>query len=221
MFLGMDHSNTAISGARVEPWAARLLLSLALLGVSYLLLFEICRYRVGLPFAPGLDLFVRELPLRDWTWALSQGYVLFLCGFFGFWLRHDHRRLAYIIAATAVLMLVRDAFVLLTPVGPLPGLIPLYAGAGVTGIRDRLAFDGQLFFSGHTAAPFLYFLLSRRQRLVSFVCLAVSLMNGMGVMLTRNHYSIDVLGAFVIVPTVVQLTRFFFGWMDPDHKRAA
>jgi hypothetical protein len=204
-----------------KAWAAPVLLALTLLAASYLALFAVCRYRVGLPFPAGLDLLVVALPHRDWTWVLSQGYVIFLTGFFVFWFWRDRRRLAFILAATAVLMIVRDVFVLLTPVGPLPGLIPLYTGVAVTGIRDRLAFDGELFFSGHTAAPFLYCLLSRRERAVSLICLGVSLMNGLGVLLTRNHYSIDVLGAFVIVPTVVQLSRHFFGWMDPEPQVAA
>jgi hypothetical protein len=161
---------------------------------------------------------VRELPRLDWSWPLSQGFVLFLCGFFAYWLRRDHQRVAYLVTATALLMLVRDAFVLLTPVGPLPGLIPLYSGAAVTGIRNRLEFDGELFFSGHAGVPFLYFLLTRDKRAVSLVCLGVSLMNGLGVLLTRNHYSIDVLGAYVIVPTIVQLNRRLFGWLDPDQQ---
>ena len=204
-----------------NSWAARLLLSLALLGVAYLLLFFICRYRTLQPFPAGLDLAVRELPRLDWTWVLSQGFVIFLTGFFAYWLRRDRRRLAYLVTATALLMLVRDAFVLLTPVGPLTGLIPLYKGTVVTGIRNRLEFDGELFFSGHAGVPFLYFLLCRRDRAISSVCLGVSLMNGLGVLLTRNHYTIDVLGAYVIVPTIVQLHRRLFGWLDPDALEAA
>lgn len=200
-----------------RSWAARLLVSLALLSASFLLLFYICRYRAGLPLAPGLDLFVRDLPRVDWTWPLSQGFLLFLTGFFVYWLRRDRRSLAYLVAATAVLMLVRDAFVLLTPVGPLSGLIPLYRGAAVTGIRNHLEFDGELFFSGHAGVPFLYYLLTRRQGSVSLVCLGVSLLNAAGVLLTRNHYTIDVLGAFAIAPTIVQLNRRFFGWMDPER----
>ncbi|HEX4048568.1 MAG TPA: hypothetical protein VH309_12065, partial [Elusimicrobiota bacterium] len=61
-----------------EACTVRLLLSLALLGASFWLLFVICRYRTGQPFPSGLDLLVRELPRRDWSWALSQGFILFL-----------------------------------------------------------------------------------------------------------------------------------------------
>ena len=203
-----------------KSWAARVAMSLGLLGLSFGLLSVICRYRTGQPFPAGLDLFVRELPHLDWTWVLSQGFVLFLTSFFLYYLRHDRRRLAYIITATALLMLVRDAFVLLTPVGPLSDLIPLYTGSAVGGIRNRLEFDGELFFSGHAGVPFMYCLLSRRHRLLSGVCFLVSMINSAGVLLTRNHYTIDVLGAFVIVPTIIQLNRHFFGWLDPELEPA-
>jgi hypothetical protein len=203
-----------------QRWAGLTVFGFSLLAVSYLLMFWVCRYRSGVPFSPGIDLLVRQLPLLDWTGLLSQGYILFLSGFFLYWIRNDWRRLAYILTATAVMMLVRDVFLLLTPVGPLPGLIPLYTSKLVPGVRGYLEFDGELFFSGHTGAPFLYFLLSRRHRALSLICLAVSFANGLGVLLTRNHYAIDVLGAFVIVPTVVTLSRHFFGWMDPEAAAA-
>ncbi|MBI3552164.1 MAG: hypothetical protein HY077_06575 [Elusimicrobia bacterium] len=201
-------------------WAALTALGFVLLCASYFLMYLVCRYRSGLPFSPGIDVLVQSLPLRDWTALLSQGYVLFLSGFYLYWIKRDWRRLAYILTATAVMMLVRDVFLLLTPVGPLPGLIPLYTSRLVPGVRDHLAFDGELFFSGHTGAPFLYFLLSRNHRALSLVCLAVSLANGLGVLLTRNHYAIDVLGAFVIVPTVCAMSRRLFGWMDPEPAAA-
>jgi hypothetical protein len=191
-----------------------------MLAASYAIMYFVCRYREGQPFAPGIDLMVQALPIKDWTALLSQGYVLFLTGFFLYWIRTDWRRLAFLLAATAVMMTVRDLFLLLTPVGPLPGLIPLYTSKLVPGVRGVLEFDGELFFSGHTGAPFLYFLLSRRHRALSLICLAVSLANGLGVMLTRNHYAIDVFGAFAIVPTVVLLSRRFFGWMDSEPQPA-
>lgn len=201
-------------------WAALTVLGFALLCASYLLMYFVCRYRSGLPFTPGLDVLVQALPRWDWTVLLSQGYVLFLAGFFLYWIKHDWRRLAFLLTATAVMMTVRDVFLLLTPVGPLPGLMPLYTSKLVPGVRGLLEFDGELFFSGHTGAPFLYFLLSRRQRALSLICLAVSLANGLGVMLTRNHYAIDVLGAFVIVPTICALSYKLFGWMDSEPRTA-
>ena len=200
----------------VRRWAGLTVLGFLMLAGSYLLMYFVCRYRDGFPFNPGIDLLVAAMPRKDWSWVLSQGYILFLTGFYLYWIRSDWRKLAFLLAATAVMMTVRDVFLLLTPVGPLPGLIPLYQG--VAGVRGTLEFDGELFFSGHTGAPFLYFLASRRHPAVSLVCLLVSLTNGLGVLLTRNHYAIDVLGAFVIVPTVYAMSRRLFGWMDSERE---
>ena len=175
-----------------------------------------CRYRDGFIFPPGVDLVCRVIPLKDWTAFLSGGFILFIAGFFIYWLLHEPKRVPYLVIATAMLMLVRDAFLLLTPVAALPGLMPLYQGGLGNGLHGVLLHDQELFFSGHTGVPFLYFLLCRRRPAVAYACLAMAGLNGVGVLLTRNHYSIDVLGAFFIVPTIAALTRILFGRLDPE-----
>lgn len=188
---------------------------LALIAAAYALLALLCRYRAGLPFPPGLDPFCAVLPLKDWTGFLSGGYILFLVCFYLYWLAREPQRVPYLVIATGVLMLVRDLFLLLTPVGALPGLMPLYRGGVASGIHGTLLFDQELFFSGHTGVPFLYFLLCRKDKPVATACLAVTVLNAAGVLLTRNHYSLDVLGAFFIVPTIAAITRGVFGRLDP------
>ncbi|MBI2384572.1 MAG: hypothetical protein HYV14_01030 [Elusimicrobia bacterium] len=193
---------------------------LFLIAAAYALLAILCRYRAGQPFPPGLDPFCAVLPLKDWTGFLSGGYLLFLAAFYSYWLARGPGRVPYLVVATGVLMLVRDLFLLLTPVGALPGLMPLYRGGVASGIHGTLLFDQELFFSGHTGVPFLYFLLSRDRKPVALACLAVSLLNAAGVLLTRNHYSLDVLGAFFIVPTIGAITRRLFGALDPEAAKA-
>lgn len=193
---------------------------LGLIVAAYALLAALCRYRAGQPFPPGLDPFCAALPLKDWTGFLSGGYILFLVAFYLYWLARGPARVPYLVVATGVLMLVRDLFLLLTPVGTLPGLMPLYSGGVASGIHGTLLYDQELFFSGHAGVPFLYFLLSRNHKPVALVCLAVSILNAAGVLLTRNHYSLDVLGAFFIVPTIDMITRRLFGGLDPEIARA-
>lgn len=187
---------------------------LALLGAAYALLALLCRYRDGLPFAPGHDPFCAVLPLKDWTGFLSGGFLLFLASFYAYWLWREPARVPYLVVATGVLMLVRDLFLLLTPVAALPGLMPLYKGGAAAALHGTLLHDNELFFSGHAGVPFLYCLLSRGHRAVAAACLAVSVLNAAGVLLTRNHYSLDVLGAYFIVPTIALITRRLFGSLD-------
>ena len=189
---------------------------LGLLALAYALLEALCRYRDKRVFPPGIDLFCELLPLWDWTAFLGVGFLLFIAGFFLYWLIQEPKRVPYLVIATAMMMLVRDAFLLLTPVAALPGLMPLYTGGVAARLHGTLLHDQELFFSGHTGVPFLYFLLSRARPRVAYACLAMALLNAIGVLLTRNHYSIDVLGAFFIVPTIAALTRALFGRLDPE-----
>jgi len=199
-------------------WFAWTGIGLAMLALAYVLLEALCRYRNGFTFPPGVDLVCLVLPLKDWTGFLSGGFILFLTAFFLYWLVKEPLRVPYLIIATAMLMHVRNLFLLLTPVAELPGLMPLYQGGLGDGLHGTLLHDQELFFSGHTGVPFLFFLLCRRRPAVAYACLAVSLLNAAGVLLTRNHYSIDVLGAFFIVPTIAALTRMIFGRLDPEPE---
>lgn len=192
---------------------------LGLLALAYALLEALCRYRNGLAFPAGVDVVCRLLPLKDWTAFLSGGFILFIAGFFIYWLINEPARVPYLVIAVAMLMLVRNAFLLLTPVAELPGLMPLYQGGLGDGLHGTLLHDQELFFSGHTGVPFLFFLLSRRRPAVAYACLTMAVLNAVGVLLTRNHYSIDVLGAFFIVPTIAALTRIIFGRLDPAPEQ--
>jgi hypothetical protein len=58
-------------------------------------------------------------------------------------------------------------------------------------------FRHDLFFSCHTAVPFLGFLLFR-DRWARAVSLSLSLLLAAAVLLARQHYSIDVFGAYFI-----------------------
>jgi hypothetical protein len=202
-------------------WLGWTAFGLSLLAAAYVLLALLCRYRAGLPFRPGLDPFCAALPLKDWTGFLSGGYIVFLVCFYLYWLAREPNRVPYLVVATGVLMLVRDLFLLLTPVAALPGLMPLYQGGVVSGIHGTLLYDQELFFSGHAGVPFLYFLLCLEDKPAALVCIAVALLNAAGVLLTRNHYSIDVLGAFFIVPTIVLITRGLFGGLDQEFRRCS
>ena len=54
-----------------------------------------------------------------------------------------------------------------------------------------------LFFSGHTAIPFLGFLLFKGEK-IRYVFLAMSIIMGAAVLLMHVHYTIDVVSAFFI-----------------------
>ena len=97
---------------------------------------------------------------------------------------------------TAVLLL-RFCFMFLLPLDPPVGIIPLHDpfielfGTGETLLRD-------LFFSGHTATLFLFFLIIEK-RLYKLFFLISTVLVAFALLLQHVHYTIDILTAPFVV----------------------
>ncbi|UVK57536.1 sphingomyelin synthase family protein (plasmid) [Mesorhizobium sp. AR02] len=75
---------------------------------------------------------------------------------------------------------------------------------------QSFTFGGDLFFSGHTGAPFLLALMFWKDSRLRFAFLAAAVLFGAAVLLGHLHYSIDVFAAFFISYGVHDLARFLF-----------
>ncbi len=142
------------------------------------------------------DLLLDHLPTYDLHYLFIWGfYVILLCVFFyTVFLKPEIAPFA--MKAYAILILVRCGSILLTNVGPPIGFF--YAGSPVVGTSlSDLFFRNDLFFSGHTAYPFLAFLLFRNSPIRWFF-LVCSLVMAATVLAMHVHYSIDVFAAFFI-----------------------
>ena len=102
------------------------------------------------------------------------------------------RTLHIVISQFSILVMLRAVFVLLTHLQTPPDAIHV----SFPGIFQSLSFENDMFFSGHTAIPFLGFLLFKKPIRYFFLC--GSFVMGSVVLLTHIHYSIDVFGAFFI-----------------------
>jgi membrane-associated phospholipid phosphatase len=80
-------------------------------------------------------------------------------------------------------------------------------------IFQNLNFQNDLFFSGHTAIPFLGFFLFRRSPL-RYVFLVGSLVMAFVVLAMHLHYSIDVFSAFFITYCSYRIGCFFTHKID-------
>lgn len=69
---------------------------------------------------------------------------------------------------------------------------------------------GGLFFSGHTGMPFLLALIFWDNKLLRLGFIGVSVVLGTAMLLAHLHYTIDVIGAFFITPTIFSLAQKFF-----------
>ena len=95
-----------------------------------------------------------------------------------------------------LLILLRCGFINLTNIGPPEGFY--YDGVIMGGsVLSDLLFKNDLFFSGHTAYPYLGFLLFRESRLRWFLLFG-SIVMAATVLLMHVHYSIDVFAAYFI-----------------------
>ncbi len=143
------------------------------------------------------DLLLRWLPHWDTSVLFIYGFALFLLWLIYAGIRYERRRVPRILWAYAVLVAVRSFFIILTPMHTPPDQAvvigdPLFAVFG-----QLLTFKHDLFFSSHTAMPFLAFLLFRGHW-VRLSFLAISLVLGAAVLIGHFHYSIDVFGAVFI-----------------------
>jgi hypothetical protein len=99
------------------------------------------------------------------------------------------RTLHIVISQFSFLVMLRAVFVLMTHLQTPPDGIP----ADFPWIFKEISFQNDMFFSGHTAIPFLGFLLFPGK--IRYFFLAGSICMGTVVLLMHLHYSIDVIAA--------------------------
>lgn len=102
------------------------------------------------------------------------------------------------------LMIVRSAFISLTHLKT-----PFDAMShGFPGAFSFFEFQNDLFFSGHTAVPFIAFLVFKEHKIRWFF-LAGSLLMATTVLAMHEHYSIDVFAAYFITYGCYKLAQHF------------
>ena len=108
-----------------------------------------------------------------------------------------------------IITLLRIITISIIPLDPPNGLITLkdpitslsYGGSSVFITKD-------LFFSGHTANLFMFYLCLQKKRDKLFA-LSTSLLVGLLVLVQHVHYSIDVIGAIVFTYLLVKYSKYF------------
>lgn len=142
------------------------------------------------------DLILDRIPTYNmeffYTWVML-GLSVFL---FFYIIFYKPEIFPFTLKTFGLLIIVRSLFISLTSIGPPDGFY--YENALIGGYRfTDFMFRNDLFFSGHTAFPFLGFLLLKDSRM-KWIFLFGSLLMGLTVLLMHIHYSIDVFAAFFI-----------------------
>ena len=133
------------------------------------------------------------------------GALFFVILFFVYPLFYRVKELHKAISQFSLLVLVRDAFVTFThlaiPSSALKFSVPYWF--------TFLSYNNYLFFSGHTAFPFLGFLLFKGSK-IRYVFLGLSIIMAAVVLMMHVHYTIDVFSAFFITYGTFKVGEWIF-----------
>jgi len=149
------------------------------------------------------DIIISNTAPIDLGFLYNWGYLIVILSLLLYPLVFRIKDFHIVVSQLSILVLVRDIFLCLTPVKtPIDTTFTLSSYIG-------LGFQHDLFFSGHTAIPFLGFLLFKESKIRWFF-LAASIILGATVLLMHAHYSIDVASAFFITYGTFRMSAWLF-----------
>lgn len=154
------------------------------------------------------DLLLDNLPVINLNFIIVEGALISIVVGVVF-LFLNPRYILFTLKALALFIAIRALFVSLTHMGIYPGNVD--PGLGFfDGIYTYFNLQTGFFFSGHTGMPFLIALIFWKKRLVRNLFLSISFIFAVSVLLTHNHYSIDVLAAPFMAYGIYEIARRFF-----------
>ena len=183
-------------GVHYKWWICTLAGALFLFCLSYALYTKLGWVADQRALPIGNDWLLRRLPLVNTLPILSWGWFALNLYAAGAAVAYHPRRIPFLIFLLTVYMVVRTAFVFLSPIGAPSDMVDMRLHDVIfSRILGTWTFMNEFVFSGHTAIPFLFYLFFRTPGLKRLM-LAGSVVMAASVLLSRNHYTVDVLAAF-------------------------
>ncbi len=203
----------------VRTWTRELLQCRHLLALSgiFLAVALFADYQCGVYVTarPGVkvpDLILDRLPTIDLSFLFTYGYMALIVGMFLYPLWGRPRMLHVVAIQFSLLLILRSLFMMFMHVSTPADSVAVH----FPGLFSRFYFENDMFFSGHTAMPFLGFYLFRPHRL-RYVYLGGSMIMGIVALLMHVHYSIDVFAAFFMTYCSYQMGNALLRKLDPAY----
>jgi PAP2 superfamily C-terminal len=150
------------------------------------------------------DILLDHLPVVNTDIIFTEGAMLFVF-LIAVLLFLKPKTFTFTMKALALLIYTRSLFVIMTHLGPYPTRI-------VTEFDNfrYVSTGSDLFFSGHTAVPFMMALLFWQVTSMRYMYILCSVTAAAAVLLGHLHYTIDVFAAYFITYGVYQFAKFSF-----------
>lgn len=174
-------------------------------------------YKDSAEFSAVGDFILEKVPTYNLEFLFVFGlyFLVALIVIYTIFVRSD--KLPFVMKTYGILIIVRACFILMTQVGPPAGYF--YNDVlGFEGLFSQWMYKNDLFFSGHTAIPFLAFLLFNETKIRWFF-FGGALLMGATVLLMHVHYSIDVFAAFFITHGIYAFSDALFNKLNVRFKR--
>lgn len=179
-------------------WVVTVGLLVAFFLGSYLFYMNLGWYADRRALPPSSDWLLDQLPTINLVPVLSWGWLALHAWALVTALLYYPRRMPFLLLLLGIYMSIRTLYVFLSPVGaPVDILDMRELDSLFSWVAGEYTFQNEFIFSGHTAVPFLFALFFEERRHRRVMALG-SLAMAACVLLTKNHYSVDVLSAYLV-----------------------
>jgi hypothetical protein len=210
--------------SRIDEWKAEYKNNKPLIIVSIILLVSALtlNYLAGVytnsaPVTSVNDIVLDSIPHVNLSFLFIWGYFLVIFMLFFYPAMYEVKEFHIVLSQVSLLILIRSFFISLTHLGlPADAILPI--GPQIWGL---IIFKNDLFFSGHTALPFLGFLIFRKQKIISTFFLIMTIVLASTVLLMHVHYSIDVFAALFITAESYRIGNFIFNKINRNKTLKA
>lgn len=180
-------------------------LSLSFLAVSVIATFYAGIYATERASNYVTDIILSNIPV--WNVDLFFVYgTFFAIALVAFLVALKLKWIPFVASSLGLFYCVRSAFITLTHIGPFPERATFDVGY----VIGTFLAGNDLFFSGHTGAPFLLALIFWNFKHLRYLFLALSVFFAAIVLLGHLHYTIDVAAAYFITYSIFHAAKMLF-----------